>query len=292
MNIEYLRTLIAVADTGSFSRAQEELYISKQAIMQQINLIEKEIGVQIFLRTTQGVTLTKAGRVFYQGALAMVKAEKKLIQQTRSAAGSTGILRLSNIDYHVLLDPVTAAYSQRYPTVDVQRIFHPVTLEAHLVQQEIIDVGDTLFHPCYTQGRLRYEKLLDMPYFCIFPSPVSSLSIDPGTLKDIPLLVDHREFSDYYSFHLDWFKNLFPQLEVVSTRERRIEIIYHAIQAGKVVITASTFARQNHGLHVCDLNVDFHQECGIVYREDAGREVLDYVALAKEIYLSSKQELI
>lgn len=33
MNTEYLRTLIAVADTGSFSRAQEELYISKQAIM-------------------------------------------------------------------------------------------------------------------------------------------------------------------------------------------------------------------------------------------------------------------
>ena len=283
MNTEYLRTLIAVADTGSFSRAQEELYISKQAIMQQINLIEKEVGVQIFLRNTQGVTLTKAGQIFYQGAQAMIKAEKKLIQQ-RSAAGSTGILRLSNIDYHVLLDPVTSAYMQRYPAVDVQRIFHPVTLEAHLVQQEIIDVGDTLYHPRYTHGRLRYEKLLDMPYFCIFPSPVHASSIEPQALKDTPLLVDHREFSDYYSFHLDWLKELFPNLEVVSTRERRIEIIYQAIQAGKTVITASTFARQNPGLHICDLNVDFHQECGVVYREDAGREVLDYVALAKELY--------
>lgn len=291
MNIEYLRTLTVVADMGSFTRAQEALYISKQAIMQQINLIEKEVGVQIFLRSSQGVTLTEAGRVFYQGALEMIKAEKKLIQQTRSASGTPHILRLSNIDYHVLLDPVTESYRQRYPYVDIQRIFHPVTLEAHLVQQEIIDVGDTLFSPRYTQGSLRYEKLLDMPYFCIFPditdiTPVGH--VHPNDLKNIPLLVDYREFSDYYGFHLDWLQQFFPQLEIVSSRERRIEIIYRAIQAGKTVITASTFARKNSGLHICDLDIDFHQECGIVYREDTSKEVLDYVALAKEIYLAAK----
>lgn len=288
MNIEYLRTLTVVADVGSFSRAQEALYISKQAIMQQINLIEKEVGAQIFLRTSQGVTLTKAGQVFYRGAIEMIKAEKKLIQQTRSASGISHILRLSNIDYHVLLDPVTESYRQRYPCVDIQRIFHPVTLEAHLVQQEIIDVGDTLFSPRYTQGSLRYEKLLDMPYFCIFPDAAPVGHVHPNDLQDTPLLVDYREFSDYYGFHLDWLHQFFPQLEVVSSRERRIEIIYRAIQAGKTVITASTFARKNSGLHICDLDVDFHQECGVVYREDASKEVLDYVALAKEIYLASK----
>jgi len=289
MNTEYLRTMLTVADTGSFSRAQEALYISKQAIMQQINLLEKEIGVQLFVRGNQGVTLTRAGQTFYKGAEAMIQAEKKLVQKTRSAAGSISILRLSNIDYHVLLDPVTAAFAQRYPTVVIQKLFHPITLEAHLVQQEIIDVGDTLFHPRYTRGKLRYEKLLDMPYFCIFPHPISESSVHPSALSCLPLLVDHREFSDYYGFHLDWLKELFPQLEVISSRERRIEIIYRAIHEGKTVITASTFARQNPGLHICDLDLDFHQECGIVYRTDSTQEVLDYVSLAKEIYLSSKE---
>lgn len=284
MNTEYLRTLIAVADTGSFSRAQDTLYISKQAIMQQINLLEKEAGVPLFLRTSQGVTLTEAGQVFLHGAKELVAAERDLLHKTRSAAGGAPILRLSNIDYHVLLDPVTTAYRQRYPKVEIRKLFHPVTLEAHLVMQEVIDVGDTLYSPRYTQGPLCYEKLLDMPYFCILPGEYEGSAITPAQLADLPVLADVREFSDYYGFHLERLRALIPHLEVVSSRERRIDVIYAATQSGKAIITASTFARHLPGLCIRDLDVDFYQECGVVYRRDASREALDYVALARAIY--------
>ena len=57
-----IETLIQVADAGSFSKAAERMYITSVSIMNQINALEKRIGVKLFERTNQGVELTEAGR--------------------------------------------------------------------------------------------------------------------------------------------------------------------------------------------------------------------------------------
>ena len=71
-----LETFICVADLGSFSKAAEALYISSTAIIKQINLLEQELGLQLFERTHRGISLTKAGRSIYGDA-------KYLIQYSR-----------------------------------------------------------------------------------------------------------------------------------------------------------------------------------------------------------------
>ena len=42
---KYLEVFIQVADTGSFSKAAEKLYISSTAVMKQMNLMEQELGL-------------------------------------------------------------------------------------------------------------------------------------------------------------------------------------------------------------------------------------------------------
>jgi hypothetical protein len=131
---------------------------------------------------------------------------------------------------------------------------------------------------------LRYEKLLDMPYFCIFPTEAPASRVTPEALRSRPVLVDDREFGEYYASHLERLRGMLPQLEVMHSPERRIETIYTALQNGKVVLTASTFARQIPEFQIAELQVDFAQECGVVYRADAAKEVLDYISLAKKVY--------
>lgn len=59
-----LETFLKVAESGSFTKASEELYITPTAVMKQINSLENELSVSLFARTNRGLTLTKAGESF------------------------------------------------------------------------------------------------------------------------------------------------------------------------------------------------------------------------------------
>lgn len=56
-----LDTFLVVAETGSFSKASEKLFISPTAVSKQINHLESKIGQTLFNRTPRGMTLTAAG---------------------------------------------------------------------------------------------------------------------------------------------------------------------------------------------------------------------------------------
>ena len=68
MNIDNLKCFILVADNLSFARAAEELYISQPAVTKQINNLEQELGITLFIRSTRHVELTQAGMQFYKDA--------------------------------------------------------------------------------------------------------------------------------------------------------------------------------------------------------------------------------
>jgi DNA-binding transcriptional LysR family regulator len=57
-----------VADSGSFSKAAEELHISPTAVIKQINLLESYLDLRLIIRTHRGITLTEAGKSLYKDA--------------------------------------------------------------------------------------------------------------------------------------------------------------------------------------------------------------------------------
>ena len=56
-----LSTFLKVAELGSFNRAAETLYVSASAVIQQVNSLERELGVTLFQRSRRGLRLTAAG---------------------------------------------------------------------------------------------------------------------------------------------------------------------------------------------------------------------------------------
>ena len=83
-----IKTFLTVAELGSFSLASEQLYLSKVSVMNQINNLEKHIGVSLFIRTHQGVSLTDAGKSFYKNAKKMMKLSEDYISEVRQLGGS------------------------------------------------------------------------------------------------------------------------------------------------------------------------------------------------------------
>jgi DNA-binding transcriptional LysR family regulator len=63
MELRHLRTIVAVAEHRSLTKAGEELYLTQSAVSQQIRRLEQELGVDVFRRTSRSVELTAEGQV-------------------------------------------------------------------------------------------------------------------------------------------------------------------------------------------------------------------------------------
>ena len=84
----YILTFVKVADCGSFSAACESLFLSKVSVMNQINALEKTVGVPLFQRTHQGVQLTDAGKSFYKNCIKIMRLSDNALQEARQAGGA------------------------------------------------------------------------------------------------------------------------------------------------------------------------------------------------------------
>lgn len=82
---QQLKTFVAAAETGSFSKAGEKLYITPTAVIKQINLLEERMQVRLFCRTNKGVTLTRAGESFYKDAKYLLQYMDDSVQRARQA---------------------------------------------------------------------------------------------------------------------------------------------------------------------------------------------------------------
>ena len=83
----HLDTLIRVVEAGSFRRAAEQMEISPSAVLKQIGLLEKDLGVTVFDRTMKGVTLTEAGEQVYSDAKKIIRCCNEAEARVREAAG-------------------------------------------------------------------------------------------------------------------------------------------------------------------------------------------------------------
>ena len=65
MNSLQIDYFMAVATNLSFTKTSEELFVSQPAISKQISLLEKELGVKLFVRNNKKTELTEAGKLYY-----------------------------------------------------------------------------------------------------------------------------------------------------------------------------------------------------------------------------------
>ncbi len=63
MELRHLRTIAAVAEHRSLTKAAAQLHLTQSAVSQQIRRLERELGVEVFRRTSRSVELTSEGRV-------------------------------------------------------------------------------------------------------------------------------------------------------------------------------------------------------------------------------------
>jgi DNA-binding transcriptional LysR family regulator len=86
--IRELRYLVAVAEERRFTRAAERLYITQQSLSAAIGQLERRLGVELFVRDRQGLTLTAGGEVLLTAARAILAQAATAVDDARRAAGA------------------------------------------------------------------------------------------------------------------------------------------------------------------------------------------------------------
>jgi DNA-binding transcriptional LysR family regulator len=93
--LRHLRYFAAVADELNFSRAAQRLHMAQPPLSAAIRQLERELGVELFTRTSREVKLTEAGRAFLPGAQrTLAEADRAVQDARRAAAGELGQLRI------------------------------------------------------------------------------------------------------------------------------------------------------------------------------------------------------
>lgn len=85
MELRQLRYFVAVAQQRNFTRAAEILNITQPPLSRQIQLLEEELGVALFHRSSRPVRLTDGGRLFYEQALQILGRIDQMVASTRRA---------------------------------------------------------------------------------------------------------------------------------------------------------------------------------------------------------------
>ncbi len=80
-----LMTFVKVADTGSFNKAAEEIFMTPTGVMKKVNGLEEEIGATLLERTHRGQFLTKIGEAFYSDACEILKMCRNASEKAHNA---------------------------------------------------------------------------------------------------------------------------------------------------------------------------------------------------------------
>src|SRR6266511_4399284 len=157
LDIRRMRVLQEVLERGSFSAAAESLHLSQSAVSQQVAVLEREVGVPLLERTSDGPKLTTAGATLMTSALSIFRKRFPNVELQFSEdepEDSFPGLKRGNFDLAVVFD---------YPAfpLDFSR-----DVEAEMIYEEPMWVALPPGHPLAAAKSVRIADLADEDWLC------------------------------------------------------------------------------------------------------------------------------
>ena len=149
MDIRQLRYFVSIADRGSLSSASEHLGVAQPSLSQHMMHIEVELGVQLLVRSTRGVTMTESGKRLYDHAQGILKSVEAAVADLREHAGD-------------LRGPVSFAFPSSVSNVLTVPLSETIRNDYPKVQLRAMDAMSGYVQAWLTEGAIDFGILYDV----------------------------------------------------------------------------------------------------------------------------------
>ncbi|GKX58821.1 DNA-binding transcriptional regulator YafC [Leminorella grimontii] len=122
---EEIAIFVAVVESGSFSRAAEQLGLANSAVSRSVKKLESKLGVSLLNRTTRQLSLTEEGERYFRRVQAilqeMAAAENEIMETKRTPHGLLRIDAATPVMLHFLM-PLIKPFRERYPEITLSLV--------------------------------------------------------------------------------------------------------------------------------------------------------------------------
>lgn len=144
MEYQWLKTFCVAAETLNFRKASEKLMMSQPSITVHIRLLEEHLGISLFNREKNRVTLSDAGKFFLPEAMKIVKSIEDSVSKVH--AFSQGYRRkwgiaISPLMAETILPNVLRSFMKLHPNIEISIRVEESNIIEELVDQEEVNIG-------------------------------------------------------------------------------------------------------------------------------------------------------
>ncbi|HJB14662.1 MAG TPA: LysR family transcriptional regulator [Candidatus Blautia excrementipullorum] len=288
-----LETFIVVADLGSFNKAAEALYITPPAVTKQINLLEKDLGLQLFVRTHRGIALTEAGKSLYKDAKYIIQYCKDSVERAKKAMQEKdNIIRIgtSPMTPAAPLVEVWSKVQKDCPDIRLQMVPYMNSQEsAREILKNLgtnIDVVGGIFDETMLKLRQCRGMELSRQRICCTVSANHRLAKkEILTFQDLygeKFLMMHRGWSNYVDELRDDIWKNHPQIQVVDFDIYSMEIFNQCENSNAILMAVENWKGVHPLLKIIPVEWKYTIPYGVLYATEPSNLVKRFLKAIKK----------
>ncbi|WP_124067256.1 LysR family transcriptional regulator [Clostridium sp. E02] len=168
MNLLQLDYFISVAKHKNFTAAAKEYYISQPCISHQIKSLERELGVNLFTRSTRTVELTDEGEIFLQDAIRAVDLLKHSCYKLQQRNESVMKLKIGHLAAPTrnFLPSVVQEFKKLHPNIKINLYRQDAAQLYQSAANHAYDIYFTMFHDLMPLNGLS-SKIIQTDHYCL-----------------------------------------------------------------------------------------------------------------------------
>lgn len=288
----HLDTFIQVADSGSFLKAADKLYISANAVTKQINLLENHLDLKLFHRSTQGLELTEAGKLIYSEAKKMIRHSNTILKKARE------LEKPKDYTIHIGVSLMNPASILLEHWKQVARLSPGFQLEIVPFEDTVpafqkvldnlgtkIDLLSCPYDSNHWGDRYNSFHLKDLP-LCIACSKMHPLADKEClSLEDLygeTLILANRGLTAYSEPIWDALK-AHPQIRLKGTDYVDIAMFNQLVSSNELMLSAECWNEVHPLLASIPVDWEFKMPYGLIYSKEPSPELLQFLMAVGQV---------
>ena len=295
MELRHLIYFKALAEELSYTKAAEKLHISQPPLSRQITELEHELGVELFHRSTRGVSITPAGRYLEQEAtkiLARVDVVKERV--TKVELGKTRLIRIGFVAsaMYSFLPEIIGSYRSTFPKLTFDLVELATDDQVKALLSGRIDIG--FVRSWIIDDGITFKPVAEDKFVIIY-SPTLNIQDQPKKItefKSLPFIA----FSKKTAPNIAEFTNRICSREGFTTKTvftvGQVDSIIRLVEAGLGWAIIPNYALAYTKSKVRTMHLKNSPECillGVATRSDENDLIISGLAdIAMSFYNDKK----